>query len=160
MTIKKQILILIFASLTLFAPFSVQARGLVPCGGYQDDAGLVREDPCNLSYIFILIATATNWLISTAGIYAVYKILYGGFDLVITMGEEEKITAAKKQITNAVVGFVFTMMAFIIVNTALNGILLGLADTSDKNPKRINFSQPLCFLNPGGEPNGKPCIIK
>ena len=158
MTIKKQIFILIFASLTLFAPFSLQARGLVPCGGYKDDAGTQREDPCDLRYVFILIATVTNWLISTAGIYAVYQIVSGGFWLIITMGEEENITKHKKTITNAVVGFVLVMMAFILVNTTLNGILLGLADTSEanKDPIRIDFTQPLCYLNPGA----KDCIIK
>ncbi len=162
MSIQKQILIAIFISLSLTSlmPSFALARGLVPCGGYKDDAGTVREDPCNLSYIFIMIATVTNWLISTAGIYAVYQIVYGGFWLIVTMGDEESITKHKKTITNAVVGFVFVMMAFILVNTALNGILLGLANTEEGNTARINFSQPLCYLNPGGEPNGKPCIIK
>ncbi len=163
MNIWKQKLAIIFLSLSILsAPMLAQARGLVPCGGYLDDAGTQREDPCDLRYVFILIATATNWLISTAGIYAVYQIVNGGFWLVVTMGDEESITKHKKTITNAVVGFVFTMMAFILVNTALNGILLGLADTSEtnKDPIRIDFTQPLCYLNPGGEPGGKPCIIK
>lgn len=155
----KQKLAVVFISLSLLSvPFFASARGLVPCGGYKDDAGTQREDPCDLRYVFILIATVTNWLISTAGIYAVYQIVSGGFWLIITMGEEENITKHKKTITNAVVGFVLVMMAFILVNTTLNGILLGLADTSEanKDPIRIDFTQPLCYLNPGA----KDCIIK
>jgi len=131
-----------------------QARGLVPCGGYLDDAGTQREPPCDVRYMFILIATVTNWLISTAGIYAVYQIVGGGFFLVITMGNEENIAKHKKTITNAVIGFVFVMIAFIIVNTALNGILLGISKPDD--PMRIDFTQPLCYLNP----SAKDCIIK
>ncbi len=159
MNIWKQKLAILFISLSILSvPILVQARGLVPCGGYQDDAGTKREPPCDLKYIFIMIATVTNWLISTAGIYAVYQIVNSGFWLVVNMGDEENIAKYKKSITGAVVGFVFVMMAFILVNTALNGILLGLADTSEtnKDPVRIDFTQPLCYLNPGAE----GCIIK
>lgn len=160
MNIWKQKLAIIFLSLSILsAPMLAQARGLVPCGGYKDDAGTQREDPCDLRYIFIMIATVTNWLISTAGIYAVYQIVNGGFWLIVTMGEEEAITKHKKTISNAVVGFVFVMMAFLLVNSALNGILLGITNTKD-DPLRVDFTQPLCYLNPGGEPGGKPCIIK
>lgn len=160
MNIWKQKLAIIFLSLSILsAPMLAQARGLVPCGGYKDDAGLVREDPCDLRYVFIMIATVTNWLISTAGIYAIYKIIDGGFFLVISMGNEENITTHRKEITNAVIGFVFVMMAFLLVNTALNGILLGLAK-DEKSELRIDFTQPLCYLNPNAVVNGKDCIIK
>jgi len=155
MNIWKQKLAIIFISLSILSvPMLAQARGLVPCGGYLDDAGTQREPPCDVRYMFILIATVTNWLISTAGIYAVYQIVGGGFFLVITMGNEENIAKHKKTITNAVIGFVFVMIAFIIVNTALNGILLGISKPDD--PMRIDFTQPLCYLNP----SAKDCIIK
>ena len=155
MNIWKQKLAIIFISLSILSvPMLAQARGLVPCGGYLDDAGTQREPVCDVRYMFILIATVTNWLISTAGVYAVYQIVGGGFFLVITMGNEENIAKHKKTITNAVIGFVFVMIAFIIVNTALNGILLGISKKDD--PMRIDFTQPLCYLNP----LAKDCIIK
>lgn len=151
----KQKFAVIFIALSLLSvPFFASARGLVPCGGYLDDAGMQREPVCDVRYMFILIATVTNWLISTAGIYAVYQIIFGGFSLVITMGNEENIAKHKKTITNAVIGFVFVMIAFIIVNTTLNGILLGLSDPKDK--MYIDLTKPLCYLNP----SASECIIK
>lgn len=142
MSIKKQILIFIFTSLVLFAPFGVHARGLVPCGGYKDDAGLEREAPCTVTDFFLLVATATNWLISLAGVYAVYQIVGAGFWMAVSAGNEESITKHKNALFQAVFGFVFVMAAFILVNTAVNYILLG----GDKS-KRIDLTKPVCYLN-------------
>ncbi|HVY67401.1 MAG TPA: hypothetical protein VHA30_00675 [Patescibacteria group bacterium] len=123
-------------------PLSSQARGLVPCGGYT--ATGAAQPPCTVSDLFLLVAVVTNWLISVAGLYAVFQIVGAGFWLTTTMGNEESITKWKKALTEAVVGFVFVMIAFILVNTAVNYILLG----GDPN-KMIDITKPLCFLNPG-----------
>ena len=75
MPIRKQKafkIIIILALLSL--PLVVSAAGLVPCGDTQHG-----EQPCTVYDVFYLIAHVTNWLIMVAGIYAVYKIIDGGF---------------------------------------------------------------------------------
>ena len=139
---KKLLLTAILLSTVFFSvPLYSQARGLVPCGGYKADG--TREAPCNLCDVFSIIALATNWLLSAAGIYAVFQIVNAGFWLVISMGNEENITKWKNAITSAVVGFVLVMIAFIIVNTVVNYLLL---DGSAESYK-IQQSNPLKYLN-------------
>ena len=127
------------------APIPAQARGLVPCGGYSDDKG-TREKPCTVEDIFAMVARVTNWLIAVAGLYAVFKILQGGFWLILSMGNEEAITQKKGQITDAVVGFVLTMMAFMLINFVANFLLTRQLVTT--NPAcKLDLTAPLTYLN-------------
>ncbi len=135
MTIMKQILIL-SVSLTLLLPFSVQARGLVPCGG-------VDEKPCTVTDVFVLVARVTNKLIALAGIYAVYVIIGAGWWMVNTMGDEERLTKYRKQMTQAIVGFVLVLMAYMIMNTAVNLILL---NAGENKACKLDLSDPLNYL--------------
>lgn len=114
------------------------ARGLVPCGGEG-------EVPCNIVHIFAIIARLTNWLLMVAGVFASYKIVQGGFWLIVSMGNEESITTNKKLITNAVLGFIFTLMAFLFVNFTLNFFLRGV-NGSDASKCRIDIRDPITFL--------------
>jgi Type IV secretion system pilin len=141
---KKLLLIIFLVATTFFSvPFLTHARGLVPCGGYKDAAGTQRENPCNLCDIFSLIAIVTNYLISVAGIYAVFQIIFAGFRLVYSMGDEESITKNKGALSAAVVGFVLVMMAFLLVNTAINYILLdGSPDAA-----KVTLQNPFMYLN-------------
>jgi amino acid transporter len=142
---KKLLLITVLLTAVFFSvPFYSHARGLVPCGGYKDDG--TREAPCNVCDVFSIIALVTNWLIAAAGIYAVFQIVNAGFWLVTTMGEEEKITKYKNALTSAVVGFVLVMIAFIIVNTAVNYLLL------NGNAKNllVDLRNPFDYLNSSG----------
>ncbi len=140
---QKKLLLTIFLLVTVFfsVPFYSHARGLVPCGGYKADGS--RENPCNLCDVFSLIAIVTNWLISVAGIYAVFQIVNSGFWMITSMGNEESITKRKSALTSAVVGLVLVMVAFIIVNTAINYLLLYGSPQSDK----ITLTQPFKYLN-------------
>lgn len=139
---KQKILLLICLLFLAATPVLVSARGLVPCGGYADEKG-TREAPCTFLDIFNLVAKVTNWLVGVAGIYAVYKMLEHGFALIYAMGNEESITQHKGGITNAVVGFVLVMMAYILINTVLNFILLGASPAGAK----INLKDPCTYLD-------------
>jgi hypothetical protein len=135
---QKQNLIVLGIISLLTLPYIAGAAGLVPCGSQG-------QEPCNLVHVFGIIARVTNWLLMIAGIYASYQIIQGGFGMIISMGNEESITSKKKQITNAVVGFVFTLMAFIIVYTVVNLILRGAAGPNAEKCK-ISLTEPLTFL--------------
>jgi len=136
MVLKKQTLKYIIVALVLFLPVFAFAAGLVPCGGPSDPG------PCTIKDIFVIIARVTNILIGIAGIYAVYVIIGAGFWLITTMGNEEAITKNRKALTQAVVGFVLVMMAFMFINTAVNIILIGSEDKQCK----LDLRDPLNYL--------------
>lgn len=138
MSFKKQkIIVVILSVLILAAPFYTLAAGLVPCGSNG-------ESPCKVEDIFAMVARLTNWLIMTAGVYAVFQMVFAGFNLVTSMGEEEKITKNTKALQNAVVGFVLVMSAYIFINTAVNYILLGNLPAS--SPLKVDLTDPLKYL--------------
>lgn len=141
---KRKIFIVLFSlslGLNFLFPRDVFAHGLVPCGG-------IGENPCTLQDAFTGVARATNFLIAMAGFMAMYNIIQGSFNLVISMGEEEKLTANKKQITNAVIGFVLVMMAFMFVNTATNLVLQSKCTIDLTNPLKYLTIDDKC--NPVG----------
>src|SRR5436305_260538 len=123
---KIKIISLLFPIVLLagsFAPVVVSARGLVPCGGYSDNQG-THEKPCNVQDVFALFARVTNFLIAFAGVYAVYQIVNAGFWLIVSAGNEEAVSTQKKALTNAVIGFVLVMVAYLLINTVINLLLL------------------------------------
>ncbi len=144
MLLKKQIFIVLLASVMLATPFFVHARGLVPCGGYKTDG--TRELPCNVEFAFIMVAKVTNWLIAAAGVFAVYELIGAGFWMIISLGNEEAITTRKNQAEQAVIGFVLVMMAFMFVNTVANFMLSRMLITQVNPECRLNLSDPLTYL--------------
>lgn len=123
----KHYILVLLPLLLLAVPFLAEAKGLVPCGG-------VNEDPCDVQDIFILIARVTNFLIALAGMYAVYVILGAAFWMVVSNGNTEAMATQRKTITNAIVGFVFAMMGYLFINTAVNLILLSKCKVDLRNP--------------------------
>jgi len=138
---------------SIATPFFASARGLVPCGGYLDAAGTQREPPCTFLDLFALAAIVTNFLVSMAGVYAVYKIIDGGFGLIISTGNEEKITAKKGEITDAIVGLVLVFMAYMIINTVVNALLTRSIATTTTPSCGLNLRDPKTYLRI----DQKPC---
>lgn len=119
-----------------------QATGLVPCGGYST----ASTKPCTFTDIFTLIAQVTNWLVAMAGVYAAYEIINNGFWLIMSMGNEEAITTRKNGLSNAVVGFVLVLFAFMLINTVVN-VLLTRSIATTANPQcRLELTSPLTYL--------------
>ena len=129
---KKLILILclVFLLGVVQANF-VHARGLVPCGG-------TGEAPCKLDDVFVLIARVTNFLLGFAGVFATFAIIRAGFWLVAAGGDEEAITKNKNALTQAVIGLVLSLMAFMFVNTAVNFLL--------HSKCKLDLTNPLNYL--------------
>lgn len=136
---NKHLIILIFILLVI--PFFVYAKGLVPCGGDG-------EPRCGIEDIFVLIARATNWLIAMSGLYAVYKIIEHGFGLaVLSNGNEANITKHRNGIANAIVGMTMALMAFMVINTLVNLLLLRAGPTeTNRKECQIDLTNPLTYL--------------
>jgi hypothetical protein len=96
--------------------------GLVPCGNSVDK-------PCTIAHLFRGFVVMTNYLVSLAGIIAVISITYAGFRMVTSQGSETERGAAKKRLTNALIGMVLVFIAFVLVNSLFAGSLnLGIRD--------------------------------
>lgn len=142
---KKLLLITVLSATVLCSlPLLAQARGLVPCGGYQQDG--TREPACTVKDAFVLIAKVTNWLIAVAGMYAVYELISGGFWLIISVGNEEAITKEKGRITSAVIGFIMVLMAFMFINTTVNFLLTRSFVTQDNPSCKLDLTNPTSYL--------------
>ena len=145
---KQKIILLALSAMLIAAPVTAEARGLVPCGGYRADGS--REPVCTVVDMFYLVARVTNWLIMISALYAVYAIVGNSFYLIVSQGNEEVISKRKAGLTNAVVGFILVLMAFLMVNTVVNLLL--------KSKCTIDLRDPLTYLSVN--PNYNNCQEK
>lgn len=117
----KLLLFIGMLSVSLIAPFSAGAAGLVPCGdpGPITSASQLPEDknPCQLADIFKLIARVTNFLIAFSGLYAIYRIIRSSVNMIMSGGNEESIKTSRTNMEHAITGLVLVMLAYLFVNT-------------------------------------------
>ncbi|TSA44791.1 hypothetical protein D4R52_03665 [bacterium] len=128
-------------------PFVAQAFSLVPCGQSGVPATDPAAAPCELKHLVLAVIVLTNYLISVAAAVAIYEVLNAGFNLVTSLGNEEKIKKNKEGISNAVVGFGIVILAFIFVNLLVNG-LFGNGPTSGADKQRP-WWDPKCVYQIG-----------
>ena len=117
-------------------PLPAHGFSLVPCGRSSPPG----NEPCDLSDLISLIMRMINYLISIAGVVAMYEILSAGFNMISALGNAEKIQHSKEQIAQAVVGFAIVVLAFVFVNLLVN-VLFGASSTERK------WWDPNCLYN-------------
>jgi uncharacterized membrane protein len=64
-----------------------------------------------------IILLAINFILGFVGLIAVIMVIYGGFRLLTSAGEEEDTKTAKNVILYAVIGIIIILFSFAIVNT-------------------------------------------
>lgn len=99
----------------LLIPFIAQADSswwpLVQCGG-----GPPQPD-CTLCDLLELAQRVLHFAIQMAFLIIVIFIVYGGFRWIFSVGKEENIREGQRIITNAIVGLIIILCAWLIVNT-------------------------------------------
>jgi len=113
--------------------------GLVQCGNKA-------SDPCTVEDIFNVFVIGTNLLIGVVGLITIFTIFRAGFAMVTSSGNTEGVTAGKKQLTNAIIGMLLVLLAFLLVNV----IIYGLAGARPN----ANIFNPLQYI--GLAPGAKP----
>lgn len=68
-----------------------------------------------------LILRIVDFFLLFMGLIAVIMIIYGGIGYMTAMGNEEKVTKAKKIIMYAIIGIVIVLISFALVNTVIRG---------------------------------------
>jgi len=95
----------------LFAPLPAGAAGLVPCGGPEP------EKPCTACDLLVLAQNVLQFALKIAFLIVIGFIAYGGFRWIFSLGKEENLKAGQQIITNAIIGLIIILTAWIIVNT-------------------------------------------
>jgi len=67
-----------------------------------------------------IILLAVNFILGFVGLIAVIMLIYGGFVLLTSSGEEEKTKKAKSTILFAIIGIVIILFSFAIINTVFD----------------------------------------
>ncbi len=102
--------IIVFSLLILLStPILTNAAPLVPCGG--------ENDPCTTCDLLILAQNVLEFALKMAFLVIIGFIVYGGFRWIFSLGKEEHLKAGQQIITNAIIGLIIILTAWIIVNT-------------------------------------------
>jgi len=80
--------------------------------------------PCN-DRVSDFIIRIINIGLGIAGLVAVLFLILGGFRYITSAGNEETAENAKKIITNAIIGIVVIILAFVIVRVISNALITG-----------------------------------
>jgi hypothetical protein len=73
--------------------------------------------------IGFLISTVLGFIMPLSGILLFVFLVWGGYDLLLSQGNPEKVKSGKAKITNALIGFFLLIFSFLIVrllSTILN----------------------------------------
>jgi hypothetical protein len=104
------ILALLLIPVLTNAAIIVQPSGLVPCGG-------PNQNECTLCDLLVLVQRVLKFALEIAFLIIIGFVVYGGFRWIFSLGKEENLKAGQQIITNAIIGLIIILTAWIIVNT-------------------------------------------
>jgi len=103
---------LFLLSAWFFLPDIVAGQGLVTCNG---------ED-CSACNLVSMANRVIDWLIGVLLVVFGVLITIAGFKLVLSRGDTSAYSAAKSMFTDALIGFLIILAAWIIVDTLIKGL--------------------------------------
>lgn len=87
--------------------------GFVICGNNADQ-------PCNISHLFAAFIIIINYLIAMAGFVAVAAIVFAGFKMIYSQGQDG-LKDAKGRFAGAIIGLILVAGAYILINSLFTG---------------------------------------
>lgn len=108
---------MIFVSLIMFLPTLVFSANLVPCDGVT-----IKCEACQ---VVSLANNVINWFIGTMMVVFAIIAVIAGFGLVTSGGNPEAKTAAKSKMTNAFIGLVIVLAAWLFVDSIMKSLVMG-----------------------------------
>lgn len=91
---------------------TAQAGGLVPCSGPD----------CTTASVVALVAKLMDYLIKMLGAIAAIALVYAGFKMVTSQGNENAWKSAKEVFGNVIIGIVIILSAWLVVDLILKGL--------------------------------------
>jgi hypothetical protein len=86
------------------------------CGDVSSTAGHTKQ----YNSVLKVINTAANILAMITGVYAVIMVMVGGFSIITSGGNAEKVAAGRRRIIYALVGIVVVALAWVITSFIIN----------------------------------------
>jgi len=112
----------ILVAIMLVIPIITLAAGLVPCGG----AG---EPACQACYVVELMNNVLDWLIGILSVVFAIIVVTAGFNLVTSTGSTSAKEKAKSMVTNAIVGFVIVLAAWLLIDYGMRFLVAEPGDS-------------------------------
>ncbi len=122
-------MILSFIATALAQPGRISEGGVVPCCDPTLPPGKTPVNicpdgtpmpPCDMNALFSMGETIVNTLIGIGFLIAILFVVVGAFRLIISQGSPEGINQGKANITAAIIGLVIVLVAWVVLNTAIN----------------------------------------
>ncbi len=89
---------------------------------------------CTLCDVLKVFATIMQWILSTVAALSLFFVIYGGFDLLTSGGNSEKVDAGKKKIGGSIIGLIIVLGSYLVIGA----ILFMFTDGAEN--KTINFN--------------------
>lgn len=70
-----------------------------------------------------LLLYLVELLLGIVGLVSVAFIIYGGYQYIISRGDEERALSGKKTLTNAIIGLVIVILSYVIVTVIINALM-------------------------------------
>ncbi|OGK22034.1 hypothetical protein A3C23_03040 [Candidatus Roizmanbacteria bacterium RIFCSPHIGHO2_02_FULL_37_13b] len=97
-------------------------------GPFEIQGPLVGPNGTPINTMADVISIVLKFLIPFAGILLFVYLVWGGFTLLTSQGEPEKIGSGKKKITYAIFGFILLVFSYLLVGiiSRILGVGLGI----------------------------------
>lgn len=118
---KKIFAIGILAAVVLPTLVLAQGTGIwegTTCAATSETGG--PNEACTFCDALVVIQNVIIYLTEIAATISVGMMIYGAFRMMIAGGSEGSVSAARQIIINALLGFVITVSAWVIINTILH----------------------------------------
>jgi len=113
--LKKLFFIFVLSMFVLMIAKPVYGAFVQPCGGPE-------EPECTISMFVQMIVNIITWLWSFVAVLALVFIIVGGFMYIFSAGNPELMARAKNILTWAILGFVISVCAVLIVNMVMKAL--------------------------------------
>lgn len=88
------------------------------------------QDVATIKSLETLFANVVRAVVALSGVALFVMLVVGGYSLLFSGGDQKKLETAKGTITNAIIGIVVIVMAYLILR--LIGVFTGLEDVITK----------------------------
>lgn len=80
----------------------------------------------NVDNLGDLVNLLMSFLLPIAGVILFFILIWGGYDILLSRGESEKLQIGKNKITAAIIGIVLLVLSYLL--TRIFGYVFGLGD--------------------------------
>ncbi len=115
------------------------ANGLVPCDGVD----------CSSCHLVTLADNILKFLISVSVIIAAVMFVIGGLTMVMSAGDTGKVDKGREMMSNAIIGIVIVLAAWLVVDTVLKMVL---SDTAYGMWNKIQCTTQTAATPPPSQP--------